>query len=157
MFVIRKALVFLNPILFIIGLEVVFRNKDYWWIALVVSIVLLLLTIWDFTKRKLNFRFLNFLLSPLLFLLISYWFIFFINTELYFRLIYSVVALFQLVLLDQVLNYFYFTIYRLYFKFGNDIQYLLESQDYLGQVKVVYFYCSIDFIRIILGGELSAF
>jgi len=109
MFIIRRLILYLNPIVLIIGLEFSREKKDWWWLPLLISGLLLLVTIWDFSKRKINKRYFDFLITPFVLFLSNVALLMFIESLWLYRLILVIGAVFLYLYLDQLLNYFYFS------------------------------------------------
>jgi hypothetical protein len=131
MFILRRILLYLNPILFIAGAELIRVQETSWWVFFLISLILLLVTIWEFAKRKLNKRFFNFLIAPLIFFLSSFSFLLFVENALVYRIAAIGSAFLLFLFLDQVLNYFYFS-----FKYQ---PYTLESFSFYTNIFAVFF------------------
>lgn len=110
MFIIKRLLLYLNPLVFIFSLEMIRSQQNIWWVFFAVSVVLLVVTIWDFTKKKLSKNFLFFLLGPLLFLLSMWTFLLFIENVWVFRMVELIGVVFLYLLLEQILNFHYFAL-----------------------------------------------
>lgn len=109
MFIIRKILLYLTPLLFILGAEFIREYRELWWVMLVVSGLLLVVTVFDYTKRKLNARFFNFLITPFALFLSTYLVLFYLDSLIVYRGVTFGTAIFLFLILDQTLNYFYFS------------------------------------------------
>jgi len=91
-------------------LEMIWIEQAWWWSLMLVYLAVLILTLFEFSKRKLAARTLSFYIAPLLFALMSYLFLFFVETVWLYRLVYVIGAGLLYLYLDQLLNYFYFTV-----------------------------------------------
>jgi len=141
MFIIRKILLYLNPILFIISLELIRTQGSFWWIFLLVNLLLLTVTLWEFSKRVLNHRLANFLVAPFVFIITVFGFLMFFENDLIYRFVYLIAAVFIYLYLEQTLNYFYFT---------NKYQpYTLENLSLYINVLSVFFLTSSIFSSLI--------
>jgi len=141
MFVFRRLLLYLNPIYFIASLEFIKVKQGFWWLALLLGIVLILFTVFEFTKRKLEKKFFNFLLAPMILFLSSFAFLLFIEDILIYNVATIASAVFLYLFLDQIFNYFYFNL-----KYQ---PYTLESFSFYINILAVYFLASSLFSSLI--------
>lgn len=109
MFIVRRLLTYINPLIFWGGVEFLRYYPRLWWAVLLLMVGLLTFTIWDFSKREFNKRLLAFLLSPLILLLSSFVFIVFLENLIILRVVCAISAVLLFLTIDQTLNYFYFT------------------------------------------------
>ena len=110
MFLFKRLLLYFNLIFWIGGLEYVRLNKTWAWWFLGLAVVLLFLTIFDFTKKTFNRRFFNFLITPLIFSISVFGSLLFVFVDLYYHLIVLGSGIFIYLFLEQILNYFYFAV-----------------------------------------------
>ncbi|PIR93775.1 hypothetical protein COT97_04790 [Candidatus Falkowbacteria bacterium CG10_big_fil_rev_8_21_14_0_10_39_11] len=136
MFLLRKFLLFLNPVMFVMALELIKAEQSWWWILFLLNFVLIVGTLFEFSKRKLKARTLSFYIAPIIFLITSYLFVFFVESVWLYRLVYVVGAGLIYLYLEQLLNYFFFTV-----KYQ---PYTLESLSlYINIISTFYFTSSI--------------
>ncbi len=109
MFIVRRLLTYLNPLVFWGGVELLRFYPRWWWAVLLFGVLLLLVTIWDFSKREWNKRLLFFLLSPFILFISSFVFVLFAENILLIRLVCAITAILLFLTIDQTLNYFYFS------------------------------------------------
>jgi hypothetical protein len=109
MFIIRKLLLYITSGFIIFSLELLRSFNSFWWLFLIINILLIVITLWEFSKRKMNLRLVNFSLAPVLFVLSVYFFVMFLENVYIYRLVYLSAGFFVYLYLEQTLNYFYFT------------------------------------------------
>lgn len=110
MLISKKLLRYLNPIYFVFALEFIRIKKSWWWLVLVIGLLLLIFTVWDYSKKKFDKRFLNFLITPFFLWLCSFTLLLFTEQRFLYHGIVAAIALLLFLFLEQVLNYFYFPI-----------------------------------------------
>jgi hypothetical protein len=131
MFILRRLLLILNAVIWCWGLEIIRANPNLWWLLLASALPLLLLTVFDFTKRQLSWRLAQFLILPVLFCTAVFIFLMFIENVGVYRVLgaFSAVALYMW--LSQVLNYHYFS--------GRYQAYTLESLSLYLDIITIFF------------------
>lgn len=145
MFLFKRGLLYFNLIFWIGGLEYVRLNKSLAWWFLGLEVVLLLITIWNFTKKTFNRRFFNFLITPMIFSISSFGLLLFVSVDLYYHLLVFVSGIMLFLFLEQILNYFYFAVryqpYTLeYFSFYWNILAIMAFSSCLFGFRILYQY-----------------
>jgi len=147
MYVFHRILLFLIPIAWIVGMEVVKKYYSSWWIVGICFFVLLLAVNFFICKKKLNKNFLHFLILPFCFSVSGFLFlIFLVNLTLYH----------VLVVLIALILYFLVKQYYLYFYFPLKYQpYSLESLSvYIIMAAIFFLFSSLFAARILLRFDL---
>ena len=131
MFVLRRMLLIINAAAWYWALEFVHANPNLWWLLIASCLPLLLLTIFDFTKRQLSWRLAQFLILPVLFCTAIFVFLMFIENVSVYRLLGAGSAVALYLWLSQVLNYHYFS--------GRYQAYTLESLSLYLDIITIFF------------------
>ena len=104
MFILKKFLLYLTALIFAAGAELI-RLKPTWWLIIIIVILLFLVfAIWNFSKKTINRRFLNFLITPVVFCLGVLVFLFFIEKNWLYHIIVILTAILLYLFLEQILK-----------------------------------------------------
>lgn len=131
MFLIRRLLLYIVPLLTLGGFLWMRTNTHQWWLVFLITTLSLSVTIWEFTKRKLNKRFFDFLLAPLLLVISNGYFLMFLSDLMLYRATVIVTAVLLYLFLEQILNYFFYSL-----KYQ---PYTLESFSFYTNILTVFF------------------
>lgn len=112
MFIFRRFLTLAAPLALFGGLAFVARFPERWWLVAGLASFVIFGVIWDFSKRRWNSLFLNFLLTPLILFLTTEAFLLIIEGWILYYTVAAAMALLLAGYFHQSLNYFYFN--RLY-------------------------------------------
>jgi len=129
-------------ILYFTILELIRFHTDFWWIGFSMMIVATIALTWYLGKRKINIRWVQFLIAPLFFFISSFWFFLFISSAMAYHLFAILVAMFFWIYFEQVLNYFYYP-----FRYH---PYTLENFSYYLGLLSFFFFFSAFYSSIIL-------
>ena len=94
----------------IAGFELMWVQKKIAWFVLAALVVLVVFSIWNFTKNTVNKRFANFLITPVVFTIAAFSFLLFIETPWLYHGVVVASALMMFLFLEQIFNYFYFAV-----------------------------------------------
>ena len=142
MFVLRRLILLLLPVIWFAGLAMIKSDHRYLWLVVAVFFVYLLLAVWQTCKGQINKAFFHFLILPILFGAASFIFVLFLVSPLAF---YGVSALSALVLYFLLKQYFIY--FNLPFKYQ---PYSLESLTFYICLLLFYFLFSSSFAGLIL-------
>lgn len=107
MYLFRKIILWLIPITWIIGFELMKEEQQWWWLILLVLLLQQVATIFFVCKKKINLNFFHFLILPVLFSLASWLFMIFIIDPVFYHLTVVASALVVYILIHQYYLYFY--------------------------------------------------
>ncbi|MEK7159276.1 MAG: hypothetical protein AAB766_02115 [Patescibacteria group bacterium] len=131
MFVLRRLILWLVPILWILGLELTKSNVSYFWPVIIVLLVYFLFTCFVVCKGRLDKTFLRFIILPIFFGASGFVFLLFSVSAIFFHLMVLAIALALYALLKQYFTFFYFP-----FKYQ---PYSLESLTFYIGLVLFYF------------------
>jgi hypothetical protein len=103
-------LLYFNLIFWIGGLELIRNYGSLALIFLGLEIVLIFLTVLNFTKNSFNKRFFNFLITPLIFAISFFGLLLLIENPWWYHGLTIGAGFFLYLFLEQILNYFYFAV-----------------------------------------------
>ena len=139
--VLRYLLFSAYSILYLAVLELIRFSVDFWWIGFIVMIVATIVLTWYLGKRKINVRWLQFLIAPLFFFISSFGFFVFISSAMAYHFFAVLVAAFSWIYFEQVLNYFYYP-----FRYH---PYTLENFSYYLGLLSFFFFFSLSPVSLI--------
>ncbi len=153
MYILRYLILFLNPIYFIASWEVALRNPGYWWLPWL-SLIMVGLSIFEFSKRSLGERFRGLVVLPMLMLISSMGLLMFLENLYLTRAIVVLVAGWLFLCLEQILNYFFFNtkyqpyaIENLYWYGGLATIFLLNAT---AGAAVIFLHLSVYLVGLVL-------
>lgn len=142
MYLFRKIILWLIPIFWIAGLELMKEHQQWWWLIGLILLLQQIVTIFFVCKFKFNKNLLHFLILPLLFSMSSWLFLVFIVNALFFHIV---------VVLSGLVLYFLIHQYYLYFYIPFRYQpYSLESMSLYISLLSAFFLFSSGFGGLIL-------
>ena len=142
MYLLRKIILWLIPITWIFGLELMKEYQQWWWLIILLILLQQIITIFFVCKFKFNKNLVHFLILPLLFSLSSWLFLIFIVEAMFFHVV---------VVLSSLVLYFLIHQYYLYFYIPFRYQpYSLESMSLYISLLSAFFLFSAGFGGLIL-------
>lgn len=142
MYLFRKFILWLIPITWVVGFELLTEYHGWWWLILAVLSLQQMITIFFVCKKKLNKNFLHFLILPILFSFSSWLFSIFITEPLYYHISVVVSGLLLYILIHQYYLYFYIP-----FRYQ---PYSLETMSLYVSLITVFFLFSVGFGGVVL-------
>ena len=145
MFLINKFLQIVSAAFLFLTFELLIYNESLIWIFSPILIVLVIVSLWFFNKRKFNKEFLRFLISPVLYVISCIGFSLFIEKNIFFHVFAAVISVFLFIYFGRILDYkFYPKRYQ---------PYSLENFSWYLDILIVFLffsfiYASIVFIKI---------
>lgn len=142
MFLFRRLIIWLVPVVWIVGLQLVKMNYKLWWLVAAIILLQLFFTVFFISKFKFNKTFAHFVILPLLFAGSSGSFMIFIVNGWFYHL---------MVVLTGLGLYFLLRQYYFYFYLPNKYQpYSLESLSLYESLVAAFFVFSAAFGSFIL-------
>ncbi len=107
MYLLRKIILWLVPLTWVIGFEIMKQEQQWWWLVVLVLVVQQIITMFFVCKQKINRNFFHFLILPTMFSLSSWVFSIFIVEPMIFHIVVVLSALLLYALIHQYYLYFY--------------------------------------------------
>jgi len=141
MFLLNKAFQFLSAFFLLLTLELLLSHEKLLWIFSPIAVLLVIVTLWLFNKKKFNLEFLSFLISPVLFVITCIGFSLFIEKNIFFHFIAAGASIFLYIYFGRILDYkFYPKRYQ---------PYSLENFSWYLDIIIVFLFFSLAFALII--------
>lgn len=106
MHIIQRLIIFLAPVAWIVGLELMKKFSTLWWAAVLLIFLFIFFAVWHSSKQQFNKIFLNFLILPLALAFSGFSLALFIANALFFHIFAVLTAFLLYVLLWQYFLYF---------------------------------------------------
>jgi len=142
MFVLRRLILWLVPILWILGLELTKAKVNFFWPVIIILLIYILFACFVICKGRFDKTFLRFLILPIFFGAAGFVFLLFSVSVIFFHLMVLFVAVALYSLLKQYFTFFYFP-----FKYQ---PYSLESLTFYISLFLFYFMFSGAFASMTL-------
>jgi len=105
MFLLNKLLQFLTPLSLLIIFEILIYKEKWLWIISPIVVVLVILTLWSFNRRKINIEFFSFLISPFIYVTSCIAFVLFVEENLFYHAFAVAASIFLFIYLGRILDY----------------------------------------------------
>lgn len=141
MFLINKLFQFFSAVFLLVTFEILFYKVNLIWIFSPILLVLVIISIFFFTKRKFNREFFQFLISPVLYVVSCIGFSMFIEKNIFFHVFAVLTSIFLFVYFGRILDYkFYPKRYQ---------PYSLENFSWYLDILTIFLFFSFVFALII--------
>lgn len=144
MLLLNRTITFLTPVLVFAAFEILFIKTSLIWILAGAIQLILFIVIWQLTGRKLkSLQFWNFLITPHLFLLISWFFTIFLES----RMLLHIVAVLSAVVIGIFLEetYVYFNLPKKYYPYS-----LENISNYINLITIFLLFSSLYSLIVFL-------